>query len=203
MSKKILAVVFFSLLALSFQTKAQSLSDLLNKDNISKAVSAVSGAVGASSKQDIVGTWSYSGSAVELKSSNILQNVGGAVATSTIEKSLDKQFTKVGIQKGISTFTFAADSTFTITMKSKTQTGTYSIDASGEKIDLVFLGSKSVTANLNKSGNTMTLTFDADKIVTAVSYISKLTNNSSLNTIDTLLKSYDGVMVGFELQKQQ
>lgn len=200
MKKNIFIIALLSFFGFSLNSNAQSLSDLFNKENISKVVSAVSG---SSEKANIVGKWSYSGSAVELKSSNILKNAGGKVATSTIENNLNKQLSKVGIQEGITSFDFKSDSTFTVTAKNKTQSGTYSLDTSANKLNLTFAGRATLAADVSISGNEMTVTFDADKLVTAVSYISKVTNNSSINTISSLLGSYDDVRSGFTLTKLQ
>ena len=199
MKKNIFILAFLSFFAFSINSNAQSLSGLLNKNNISKVVSEVTG---TSDKIDVVGKWSYSGSAVELKSSNILKNAGGKVATSTIENNLDSQLSKIGIQEGITSFDFKSDSTFTVTAKNKTQNGTYSLNTSTKKMNLTFAGKATLAADVSVSGNEMTLTFDADKLVTAVSYISKVTKNSSLNTISSLLGSYDDVRSGFTLTKQ-
>lgn len=198
--KKTIFVAIVSFFAISITSNAQSLSDLFNKENISKVVSAVTN--NSNNTESIVGTWTYEGSAVDLQSGNMVKNIGGKVATSTIEKNLDKQFSKVGIQEGISSFTFNTDSTFTVTLKSKTQNGTYSLDSKNKKLDLTFVGRATLSANYELSNSDLTLTFDADKIVTVVSYISKLSSNSSLNTVSSLLQSYDGVMAGFALKKQ-
>ena len=60
-------IVFFSLLAATLlvaaEGRAQSLSDLLNKENIEKVVNTVTGKNTAS----LTGTWSFTGSAVECR----------------------------------------------------------------------------------------------------------------------------------------
>lgn len=200
MKKNILFLAFFSFIAISMNCNAQSISSLLNKKNVSKVVSEVTGS--STEDYDIVGTWTYEGSAVELKSSNVLKSAGGKLATSTIEDNLDSQFSKVGITQGAATFTFASDSTFTVTLKNKTQKGTYSVDKTNSKLDLTFAGKATMSGDMSVSDNQMTLTFDAEKLVSVVSYISKATNNSSLTTISSLLGSYDDVRSGFTLTKQ-
>lgn len=199
MKKNIFIVAFFTFLAFSINMNAQSLSDIFNNKNVSKVVSAVAG--DKIKDYNIVGKWTYDGSAVELKSSNILKNAGGKLATSTIENNLDKQFSKAGINKGSATFNFQNDSTFTVTLKNKTQQGTYSIDKTNNKLNLTFLGKATMSGNITKTNNQMILTFDADKLVNIISYMSKVSNNSNLNTISSLLSSYDDVRTGFTLTK--
>lgn len=187
------------LLFITINSQAQSLSDLFSKENINKVASAVTDKTNEAS---IIGNWVYDGSAVELKSNNVIKNAGGKLATSTIEDNLDKQFSKVGIEKGTAVFNFQADSTFTVTLKNKTQKGKYSIDKSNNKMDLTFAGKATLSGEYTISNDQMTLTFDADKLVTVVSYISKMANNSSLNTLNSLLSSFDDVRTGFTLTKQ-
>lgn len=102
--------------------QAQSLKDLFNKENIEKVVNAVTDKNTASME----GTWTYTGSALAFESDNLLQQAGGAVAASAVEKKLDDFLQRIGIQSGQMSFTFAADSTFQTTIKGKTMKGTYS-----------------------------------------------------------------------------
>ncbi|MDH6307265.1 hypothetical protein M2451_000414 [Dysgonomonas sp. PFB1-18] len=200
MKKNIFILTLF-LFALVSNGHAQSLKDLLNKETISSVVSAVTGS-SSSTDTDISGTWSYTGSAVELKSDNILKKAGGKLATSSIESKLNSQLSKVGIKEGATTFTFNSDSTFTVALSSKTQSGTYSIDKSTEKINLVFSESATIAANYSQSDSEMTLTFDADKFMSVISYVSSSTGNSTLGTLNSLLQGYDGIQIGLTLKKQ-
>lgn len=196
------SVFVFSLLLLAIvnSSHAQSLKDLLNKETIEGVISTVTGSSG---DLEVAGTWTYTGSAVVLESDNVLKKAGGSIATSTIESKLNTQLEKLGIKEGSTTFTFQSDDTFTVTMKNKTQEGTYTIDESASKINLTFTtGSVAIAANVSQSSNEMTLTFDADKFMTAISYISNITNNSTLSALNTVLQSYDGVQVGLTLKKQ-
>ena len=95
--------------------------DLFNKENVEKVVSAVTG----KNTVDMTGTWSYTGSAIEFESDNLLMKAGGAVAATTAEAKLDEQLSKVGIKPGQMSFTFAADSTFNVKLGAKTLKGTY------------------------------------------------------------------------------
>lgn len=74
--------LFVAALLLTSNSHAQSIKDLFNKENIEKAVNAVTG----KSTADMTGTWSYTGSAIEFESDNLLQKAGGAVAATAAEK---------------------------------------------------------------------------------------------------------------------
>ena len=55
--------LFVAALLLTGNSHAQSIKDLFNKENIEKAVNAVTG----KSTADMTGTWSYTGSAIEIR----------------------------------------------------------------------------------------------------------------------------------------
>ena len=117
MKKNILFIAWVALFSLfASNSQAQSLKDLLNKDNISKVVNAITG---TPETIDMTGTWTYSGSAVEFESDNLLMKAGGAAAATMAENKLNEQLSKVGIKEGQMSFTFNADSTFTSTVGKK------------------------------------------------------------------------------------
>ena len=59
-----------------------------------------------------------------------------------------------------------------------------------------------LTANVVITNNNLTLLFNADKLLDFIEKISSISSNQSLQTISKLASQYDGVMLGFELQKQ-
>ena len=98
MKKNILFIAWVALFSLfASNSQAQSLKDLLNKDNISKVVNAITG---TPETIDMTGTWTYSGSAVEFESDNLLMKAGGAAAATMAENKLNEQLSKVGIKEG-------------------------------------------------------------------------------------------------------
>ena len=87
MKKSVFSVAFIvTLLLVSANSQAQSLKDLFNKENVEKVVSAVTG----KNTVDMTGTWSYTGSAIEFESDNLLMKAGGAVATTTAEAKIGR-----------------------------------------------------------------------------------------------------------------
>ncbi len=55
--------------------------------------------------------------------------------------------------------------------------------------------------HVEKQISTMTLTFDASKLITLVTTIAKVSGQSSLQAMSNLLNQYDGLNCGFELAK--
>lgn len=185
--------LFVAALLLTGNSHAQSIKDLFNKENIEKAVNAVTG----KSTADMTGTWSYTGSAIEFESDNLLQKAGGAVAA----KKLDEQLAKVGIKAGQMSFTFNADSTFSAKVGQKSMKGSYSYDASTQKVNLKFAKLIGMNAKVNATSTTMDLLFESDKLLKLITFLSSKSSNSTLKSIGSLANSYDGMMLGFSLQK--
>lgn len=75
MKKSVFLLAFIAtLLLVPANSRAQSLKDLFNKENVEKVVSAVTG----KNTVDMTGTWSYTGAAIEFESDNLLMKAGGA-----------------------------------------------------------------------------------------------------------------------------
>ena len=198
MKKYVLSLAVVSaLLLVTTDVQAQSWKDLFNKDNIEKVVNAVTG----NQTIDMTGTWTYSGSAIEFESDNLLQKAGGAEAAAVAEKKLDEQLAKVGIKDGQVSFTFNADSTFTSTVGKRTMTGTYSYDATDKVVHLRYFKLLNMNAKVNCTSTNMDLLFNSDKLLKLIAFISSKSSSTTLKTISSLADSYDGMMLGFALKK--
>lgn len=198
MKKYVLSLAVVSaLLLVTMDVQAQSWKDLFNKDNIEKVVNAVTG----NQTIDMTGTWTYSGSAIEFESDNLLQKAGGAAAAAVAEKKLDEQLAKVGIKDGQVSFTFNADSTFTSTVGKRTMTGTYSYDATDKVVHLRYFKLLNMNAKVNCTSTNMDLLFNSDKLLKLIAFISSKSSSTTLKTISSLADSYDGMMLGFALKK--
>ena len=196
MKKYVLSLAVVSaLLLVTTDVQAQSWKDLFNKDN--KVVNAVTG----NQTIDMTGTWTYSGSAIEFESDNLLQKAGGAAAAAVAEKKLDEQLAKVGIKDGQVSFTFNADSTFTSTVGKRTMTGTYSYDATDKVVHLRYFKLLNMNAKVNCTSTNMDLLFNSDKLLKLIAFISSKSSSTTLKTISSLADSYDGMMLGFALKK--
>lgn len=185
-------------LLLTTNSHAQSLKDLLNKENIEKAVNAISGKTSV----DMTGSWSYTGAAIEFKSDNLLQKAGGAVAATAAEKKLDEQLAKVGIKAGQMSFTFAADSTFNVNIGKKNLKGTYSYDSSTQKVNLKFVKLIAMNAKVSTTASNMDLLFDSDKLLQLLTFLSSKSSNATLKGIGSLANKYDGMMTGFSMTRK-
>lgn len=199
MKKNVLSLAFTAVLLLvATGSRAQSLKDLFNKDNINKVVNAVTGKI---EPIDMTGTWGYSGSAIEFESDNFLKKAGGTAAASLAESKMNQQLAKLGIKDGTMNFTFNADSTFTSTVGKRTLKGTYSYDAPSSTVHLKYLKLLNVNAKVNCSAEKMDILFKSDKLLKILALLGSKSSNATLKTVSSLADSYDGMMLGFELKK--
>ncbi len=226
--KKIISLAMALVVAISFEASAFDPKDLLNglkggsttettDDNSSDdKASGILGALGsfvnnvtANSKftvDDLVGTWEYTSPAVSFKSENALKNIGGAGAATAVESKLEPYYTKLGFNK--TTLTVAADHTFTLKMGVLTLKGTVEKESAESELYFNFsafgkISLGKVAAYATKSASTLNLTFDATKMVQLLTKVSSVLNSTALNTLTSLLNSYDGIYMGFKMKLQK
>lgn len=154
------------------------------------------------SQKDIIGTWHYSSADCVFESENFLMKAGGEVAAAKVEEKINATLTKLGLTGEQITFTFNTDNTYTASIKGRVIQGTYALDVANKKLTLTYLnGLGTITPQIAKTGNKMSLLYDADKLLKFLTTISAVSNNSTLKSLSTLLESYDGMLIGWELQK--
>jgi hypothetical protein len=151
----------------------------------------------------IIGTWKYSQPECAFESDNLLTQAGGEAAATKVEKKLATVYKTLKLTS--ITYTFNEDNTYSYSIGSKSFSGTYTFDSTNKTVTMTSttLGT-SLTAYVTTTGSTMTLTFDADKLLTVMQSISSLaaSANSTASLINTLASSYDGMRLGFELTKK-
>ncbi|MCC8071852.1 MAG: DUF4923 family protein [Bacteroidales bacterium] len=193
---------------------------LANRDSTSTTSSSSSSGLGSTlsslfggllstdklSVSDLVGTWNYSAPAVSFQSENLLQKAGGAVAGSTIEGKLESYYKMAGFDK--LTLTVAEDSTFTMTGRTTLKGTLAPYEADGSQANFQFkfklagkLNIGSMDAYVVKSNNQLQLMFDVTKLITILKAAGSISGNSTLQSVVSLLESYDGICAGFELTK--
>ncbi len=114
---------------------------------------------------------------------------------------------KFGLSSSTCSYEFDEDGNFTQTINSKTMSGTYTFDESAQTITMKSstLG-YSFTAEVSISGSSMSLLFNADKLLsllnTTSGILSKSSSSSALSTLSSLSEQYDGLLLGFKLKKK-
>ncbi|MBR2862548.1 MAG: DUF4923 family protein [Bacteroidaceae bacterium] len=172
---------------------------------VGSALESFLGAIlgGSSLKQaDIVGTWTYSSADCVFETENLLMKAGGEMAASKIEEKVNSTLSKFGMNSSKCSFTFNSDNTYSATIAGLPIQGTYTLDTEKKKITMTYLnGLGTMSPQIVKSGNKLSLLYDADKLLKLMSSLSALSGNSTLNTLNSLLSSYDGMLIGMQLQK--
>lgn len=175
--------------------QAQSIGDLLT--GLGKTLVGDKATTAASLK----GTWTYTGPACEFESDNLLSKAGGSAVSTKIENKITPVLKKYGVQ-GI-VYTFDDNGNYTTKIKKRTIKGTYTFNSKKKTITFKPHYGKEYTANVSILSNQMTLVFNADKLMHVLQTISNTAakQNSTAATINTLMKNYNGMRLGFRLKK--
>lgn len=154
--------------------------------------------------KDIVGTWVYSSPAVAFKSDNLLKKAGGAAAATSIESKLDTYYKYARVQS--MKLQINEDSTFTMSFNKVTLTGDFTRDTDGNYLfNYKVAGSiniGTIKTYMTKSGDTLNVMYDVTKLVAILQKVGSYTKNSTINTVSSILKSYEGITAGFKLKRQ-
>ena len=87
-------------------------------------------------------------------------------ASTKVEEKINASLTKLGLTGDQISFTFHADNTYSATIKGRLVQGTYALDVENNKITLTYLnGLGTITPQISKTGNTLSLLYDADKLL--------------------------------------
>ncbi len=208
-SKKVWVLALLSIFTMT--ASAQSIGDLLKKaassvTSNSSTVETVTGYVTSLlgtdkvTAKDIVGTWTYSEPALVFESDNVLNKLGGVALAETAENKLASTLNKVGVKSGSITLTFKSDNTYTCKMGGRSITGTYEV--SNATLTLKKLNYTTLQTNIKKTGSTLQLAVEADKLLTLISSVSSVVPQQGvLSTVTSLVNSYDGLQVGLKFKK--
>mgnify|MGYP000280786730 CR=1 FL=1 len=98
---------------------------------------------------------------------------------------------------------FDGKGNYTTKIKKQTIHGTYTFNSKEKTITFKPKFGKEYTAHVSVQGKEMTLVFNADKLMNILKGISNTTATQSTTaaTINALLKSYNGMRLGFKLKK--
>lgn len=207
----------------AFGAQAQSLGDLFNKvknggsteesngDNgnglgdilggLAETILSSTGIV----KTDITGNWTYAKADCKFTSEDLAKQAGGVVVAAKVSDMLNNAYTKIGIKTGAFHFTFNADGSFVLSLGKKDLKGDYVLEGNDLKLNYKTakgLKAASVNAHIQKAGDNLSILFNADKLLTLVGQIASVANVASLKTVAELVKGYDGMMIGFEMNRE-
>lgn len=152
------------------------------------------------SKNNIIGTWSYTEPAIVFTSDNILAKAASKVAANKLENKLQQYLTRYGIKPGTFSMTFKEDGTYTRTLNGRTAQGTWTIQDS--KLMLTIAGIKTIAITTQIDGQNMQFVTDATKLLNLFKSFGAKSTNANIQTITSLMKSINGMQAGITLHKQ-
>lgn len=169
---------------------------------LGNVLGAVLGSSNKLTEADLVGTWNYQGSDCVFETENLLMQAGGEVAANKIETKLNETMGKIGIKAGTCSFTFNKDNTYSASIMGYNISGQYALDTENKKLTMTYLaGIATMTPNVVKSGSKISLLYDADKLLAMLQTMASMSGNATMKTLASLASSYDGMMIGIEMQK--
>ena len=186
--------------AVSAQDWTSVLGGVVNK--VEETVSKVNESV------SMVGTWKYTAPDCKFESDNLLSKAGGEVAAKKVEEQMSNYLSKLGFNEN-TVYVFKADSTYTSTVAGRTVNGTYSYNKDTKEVTLKTKIGLKMTVQISTSvlnGGKMSLLFKADKLMSLAQAVTGAvagkSSNATVSTLNTVLSQYDGLLLGFEMQKQ-
>lgn len=199
-----IAAVAVALLSAS-EVKAQSLKDFLNSDTVKDVVENVAGSQPID-QNSVSGEWIYAKPSVKLASDNILSAAAGTALSKQAEAKLETYCTKFGVVKGQFKFNINSDSSFSFELKGKKLSGTYTVDSKTNMIKFDFkaiqsINLASIEAEASLNGDSLSLLFDANKVLDIIKSLGSKVNDSTVKTLTSVLNSYKDILLGFEFTK--
>ena len=193
-----IALLICTLILSAGSIEAQSLKDIFSK----KGVSRIASSVGVSAPLKIEGNWSYSGTAIDLKSDNVLKKTAAEIAAVAAEEKMNEHLSSIGIEPNLVEFTFLPEGKMNISIRNRTVPGSYTLAEDKKSIKLSFTQMLTFEADIKNAGDTMSLLFEADKLMQLLNFMASKSSYASLQAINKIASNYDGVKLGFQLEKR-
>ena len=177
----------------------QVLSAMTNGTGVVNAITSVIGLVKVSA-QTLIGTWQYRNPGCAFTSENLLAKAGGEVAAVQIEEKLLPYYQQVGISANNTMITFNQDGTFSSRICGTPFSGRYTFDEATQKITLKGL-LLTVNCYTKREMNGISILFEGKKLLSLLQTLAAFSGNQNLETVSEISKNYDGVRVGFDMNR--
>jgi len=177
----------------------QVLSAMTNGTGVMNAITSVIG-MDKVSAQGLIGTWQYKGPGCAFTSENLLYKAGGEVAAVQIEEKLLPYYQQVGISAGNTMIVFNQDGTFSSKICGTPFSGRYTFDEATQKVTLKGL-LLTVNCYTKRELNGISILFEGKKLLSVLQTMATLSGNQSLETVSEISKKYEGVRVGFDMNR--
>ena len=200
MKKIKIALVSLTCLALvSCANMGQVLGAMSNGTGITNAITSVIG-LDKVTPQGLIGDWKYKGPGCAFTSKNLLYKAGGEVAAVQIEEKLLPYYQQVGISGNNTIITFNQDGTFSAKIVGTPFNGRYTFDEATQKITLKGM-LLSVNCYTKREMSGISILFEGKKLLSLLQTLATLSGNQNLETVSEISKKYEGVRVGFDMNR--
>jgi len=177
----------------------QVLSAMTNGTGITNAITSVIG-LDKVTPEGLIGTWQYKNPGCAFTSKNLLYKAGGEVAAVQIEEKLLPYYQQVGISASNTIITFNQDGTFSSKIVGTPFSGRYTFDEASQKITLKGL-LLTVNCYTKREVNGISILFEGKRLLSVLQTMAALSGNQNLETVSEISKKYEGVRVGFDMNR--
>ncbi len=152
-------------------------------------------------EKNLEGKWKYIEPCIVLESDNVLNKIGGAVATDKIEDALKGFLEKAGFKEGKVNLTLNSDSTGVVEISGKEIKMNWHVDDTNL---VLTLAKKDIPVNASLSGGDLQLAMSMDKLLDLMeTVLSGVGSISSIgNVVAKLVENYDGLYMGLKFEKE-
>ncbi|MBO5612181.1 MAG: DUF4923 family protein [Prevotella sp.] len=169
-------------------------------NTITNVISSVIGA-DKLSEAALIGRWHYAGPGCAFTSDNLLAKAGGEVAATEIKGKLQSYYSSIGLSSSNTFIAFNEDKTFSGKIDGKSISGNYVYDAKTGQLTLkTLLFSAKGYAKRNGMGG-VSILFESKKLLTLLQAAAAMSGNSTVEAIGDISKNYDGVRIGFDMNR--
>ena len=151
-------------------------------------------------QQQIQGTWKYKGPGCAFSSEQALAKAGGEIAAVQVEEKLKPYYDNLKITAGNTWFTFNEDQSFKAQVAGKSISGTYTLNEKDGQMTLKTL-LFSINGYAKREVGGISILFESKKLLTIFQAIAAISGNQALEGIGEISKNYDGVRIGFDLER--
>lgn len=151
-------------------------------------------------QQQIQGTWKYKGPGCAFSSEQALAKAGGEIAAVQVEEKLKPYYDDLKITAGNTWFTFNEDQSFKAQVAGKSISGTYTLNEKDGQMTLKTL-LFSINGYAKREVGGISILFESKKLLTIFQAIAAISGNQALEGIGEISKNYDGVRIGFDLNR--
>lgn len=151
-------------------------------------------------QQQIQGTWKYKGPGCAFSSEQALAKAGGEIAAVQVEEKLKPYYDDLKITAGNTWFTFNEDQSFKAQVAGKSISGTYTLNEKDGQMTLKTL-LFSINGYAKREVGGISILFEFKKLLTIFQAIAAISGNQALEGIGEISKNYDGVRIGFDLER--